>query len=105
MEKGPSTYAEYWTSPYNEVEHYKHAKEFGVGGYEYSRKAVNFAKNKERGTRAFRSYDGSEYRYKPSTNEFMIISKYGKIVTFYKPTNPKNFIDNKFFECGEYWLN
>ena len=22
MEKGPSTYAEYWTSPYNEVKHF-----------------------------------------------------------------------------------
>ena len=30
MEKGPSTYAEYWTSEYAEVEHYKrHGKQMG----------------------------------------------------------------------------
>lgn len=50
MEKGPSTYAEYWTSPYREVEHfYSHAREMGYFYIiEYSKTAIAFALKKRR---------------------------------------------------------
>ena len=106
MEKGPSTYAEYWTSPENEVKHFKHAKEFGFDKLtQYSQSAKKFAENNERGIKSFRAMNGSIYKYSSKTNEFMIISKDGKIVTYFKPTNPHSFIENKFDECGDYWIN
>ena len=45
MEIGPSTYAEYWTSPYEEVNHfYFHANEFGYTLItEYSKAVIEFA--------------------------------------------------------------
>ena len=43
--------------------------------------------------------------FSPKTGEFIIISKAGKIVAYFKPENPPNFIENKFDECGDYWLN
>ena len=42
MEKGPSEYADNWTSPENEVEHFKHAKEFNLNPYDYSESAKRF---------------------------------------------------------------
>ena len=49
MEKGPSTYAEYWTSPYAEVNHfYYHAYDMGYTYItEYSQAAINFANSKD----------------------------------------------------------
>ena len=85
MEKGPSTYAEYWTSSYNEVEHYKHAKEFGFDKItDYSEAAMKFAKSEEAGLKEFKRSDGSTCKYNSETKEFIAISKEGKIITYYK---------------------
>ena len=45
MEKGPSTYAEYWTSEYAEVNHfYAHGYDMGYTYItDYSQAAINFA--------------------------------------------------------------
>ena len=47
MEKGPSTFAQYWTSEISEVKHFKdHGKQMGFDKIvEYSRAAVEFVKN------------------------------------------------------------
>ena len=108
MEKGPSTFAEYWTNEYSEIYHFnEHGEEMG---YEndiegYSKAAKNFANNNKQGIKSFRARNGSTYKYDPKTNEFGIISKDGKIVTYFEPTNPNTFIYNKFNECGDYWIN
>lgn len=49
MEKGPSTFAEYWTSEYSEIYHFnKHGEKMGykddIQGY--TNAAKNFAKTK-----------------------------------------------------------
>ena len=48
MEKGPSTYAEYWTSTYAEVKHYiRHGRQMGFEKIEeYSKAAKEFASKK-----------------------------------------------------------
>ena len=85
MEKGPSTYAEYWTSPYNEVEHYKHAKEFGFDKItDYSEAAIKFGKSEDEHLKIFRRSDDSICKYNNETKEFIAISKEGKIITYYK---------------------
>lgn len=85
MEKGPSTYAEYWTSPYNEVEHYKHAKEFGFDKItEYSEAAMKFGKSEDKELKIFKRSDDSICKYNNTTKEFIAISKEGKIITYYK---------------------
>lgn len=84
MEKGPSEYAENWTSPENEVEHFKHAKEFNLKPYEYSESAKRFIENEDDDNLIFKTEDGTVYKYNESTKEFIIISKNGKIVTYYK---------------------
>lgn len=85
MEKGPSTYAEYWTSPYNEVEHYKHAKEFGFDKItDYSEAAMKFGKSEDETLKIFRRSDDSICKYNSITKEFIAISKEGKIITYYK---------------------
>ena len=84
MEKGPSTYAEYWTSSYNEVDHYKHAKEFGFDKITYySEAAMKFAKSEEAGLKEFKRSDGSTCKYNSETKEFIAISKEGKIIKLY----------------------
>ena len=52
MEKGPSTYAEYWTSPYNEIKHFNdHGWQMGFKNdfIGYSEAAKNLALSKENG--------------------------------------------------------
>lgn len=85
MEKGPSTFAEYWTSEYNEVEHYKHAKEFGFDKItDYSNAAMKFGKSKNDSLLIFRRSDDSICKYSGDTKEFIVISKEGEIITYYK---------------------
>lgn len=107
MEKGPSEYAEYWTSEEREVKHFNsHAKEFGYSKItQYSKAAKNFANSKERGIKSFKAYNGSIYKYNPNTNEFAIISKDGKIVTYFKPTDEAFYFERQFYEYGDYWLS
>ena len=87
MEKGPSTYAEYWTSPYAEVEHYtRHGKQMGFENniQRYSKAAKDFALKEGNSILSFTANENkfySTYKYDTKTNEFIIISKGGKIVT------------------------
>lgn len=104
MEKGPSEYAKYWTSPENEVEHFKHASQFDLNPYEYSKKAVEFLNDDDPSIQEFITKDGTRYRYKASTNEFMVISKNGKIITYYPPRTDGKYFDNKFLEYDGRWV-
>ena len=59
MEKGPSTSAEYWTSEYAEVKHFKHAKEFGLDKItDYSKAATKFGKSEDENLKIFRQGHG-----------------------------------------------
>lgn len=103
MEKGPSTFAEYWTSEFSEVEHFKHAKEFGFTKLEdYSKAAKNFANKRSGNIKIFKSRNGSIYKYDIETKEFIIISKDGKIVTYFK-TSYRYFI-KEYERKGSYWI-
>lgn len=106
MEKAPSEYAKYWTSPENEVKHFKHATQFGLKGYpyKYSKKAVDFFNDKDSNIRKFTTKDGTIYRYRESTNEFMMVSRDGKIITYYPPRADGEYFENLFLEYGYEWL-
>ena len=85
MEKGPSTFAEYWTSEYSEVIHFKHAKEFGFDKIiEYSNAALKFAKSEDGNLKIFKRIDDSICKYNEQTKEFIAVSKEGKIITYFK---------------------
>ncbi len=83
MEKGPSTYAEYWTSEYAEVDHFdRHGFLLGYDTItEYSLGARNFINSSN--LRKFRTPNGSVYMFNKKTYEFAIVSRFGKIVTYY----------------------
>lgn len=85
MEKGPSTYAEYWTSEYAEVDHFdRHGFLLGYDTItEYSLGARNFINSFSRNMRKFRIPNGSIYMFNKKTYEFAIVSRFGKIVTYY----------------------
>ncbi|MDD3323389.1 MAG: hypothetical protein PHS59_18285 [Paludibacter sp.] len=106
MEKGPSTWGEDWTSEFSEEEHFdRHGSEMGFETMEeYSNAARNFAKSKERGIKSFRSIDGSTQKFNSRTNEFMIISKIGKIVTFFEPERGINYFYEQFDKYGNYLI-
>ena len=105
MEKGPSTYAEYWTSPYAEVNHfYYHAYDMGytyITGY--SQAAINFANSKDDNNISFTAKNGSVYKFNKETNEFIIISRNGKIVTYFEPDRGIDYFYEQFDKHGDYW--
>ena len=108
MEKGPSTYAEYWISPYEEVNHfYYHADEFGYTLItQYSKAARDFALKEGDSVISFKANEKkfySTYKYDTETNEFMIISRSGKIVTYYLPDNGIDYFYGQFDKYGDYW--
>ena len=86
--KGPSIYAEYWTSPNSEADHYKrHASEFGYTKItEYSKAAIKFKDSDKRGLFKFRSKNNSVTMFNRKTGQFIVISENGKIITYYKAT-------------------
>lgn len=109
MEKAPSEYAKYWTSPYAEVNHfYFHAYDIGITRIvEYSSKAIDFLNRNGESVISFRTTSEkfySTYKYDTETNEFMIISRNGKIVTYYKPEDGIDYFYSKFDEYGNFWL-
>lgn len=85
MEKGPSTYAEYWTSEYAEVDHFdRHGFLLRYDTItEYSLGAKKFINSSSSNIRKFRAPNGSIYMFNKKTYEFAIVSKFGKIVTYY----------------------
>ncbi|MCL2176796.1 MAG: hypothetical protein FWB72_02460 [Firmicutes bacterium] len=107
MEKGPSSFGQYWTSDESEWRHFlEHGHEFNAKTVEeYTAKAVRFANSQGRNIRAFRAKDGSIYKYIPRTNEFMIISETGKIVTYFKPTRGQKYFEEQFIKYGVYWIS
>lgn len=106
MEKGPSTYAEYWTYEGSDVLHtIEHAKEFNLKDNDlekYRQAARNFIRHKEKGNMLFVKKNGSVYKYNPNTKEFAVISKNGKIITYFK-TSLRYFL-KEFTKGGAYWL-
>ena len=105
MEKGPSTYAEYWTSEYAEVNHF-YAHEYDMGYTyitDYSQAAINFANSEDEGNISFTAENGSTYKYNEDTNEFLIVSKDGKIVTYFEPDRGIEYFYEQFDKYGDYW--
>ena len=107
MEKGPSEYADNWTSPENEVEHFKHAKEFNLNPYDYSESAKRFKENEDEDNLIFKKEDGTTYKYNEKTKEFIIISKNGKIVTYFRTSlryflKLFNDLNGKWIQGGKY---
>lgn len=105
MEKGPSTYAEYWTSEYAEVNHfYAHGYDMGYTYItDYSQAAINFANAEDEGNISFTAENGSTYKYNEDTNEFLIVSKDGKIVTYFEPDRGIEYFYEQFDKYGDYW--
>lgn len=108
MEKGPSTYAEYWTSPYAEVNHfYFHAYDMGyINITEYSQAARAFALKEGDSIISFTANEKkfhSTYKYDIETNEFIIISRDGKIVTYYYPDDWIEYFYEQFDKYGDHW--
>ena len=106
MEKGPSTYAQYWTSEYNEIKHFRdHGKQMGFDKIvDYSRAAVEFAFSDSESLISFTTADGSIFQYDPKTNEFLILSRNGKIVTYYPPSKGLKYFNNQFEKYGIEWI-
>ena len=106
MEKGGSEYAEYWSYEGSDSVHAgEHAQEFGLNKdslEEYNQAAKNFVKTKEKGNMLFVKKNGSVYKYNPNTKQFAVITKDGKIVTYFK-TSLRYFL-NEFKKGGDYWL-
>ena len=107
MEKGPSTFAEYWAYEGSDAVHVgEHANEFGLDKtqlYTYRQAAKKFVITKIQGNMLFKKANGSIYKYNPSTKEFAIITKDGKIVTYYK-TSLRYFINEFRNKGGVEWL-
>ena len=109
MEKGPSTYAEYWTNPYAEVEHYKrHGKQMGFENniHGYSKAARKFALKEGDSVLSFTANEKkvhSTYKYDTETNEFIIVSRGGKIVTYFPPKNGIEYFYEQYEQWGDYW--
>ena len=105
MEKGPSTYAEYWTSEYAEVNHfYAHGYDMGYAYIaDYSQAAINFANSEDEENISFTAENGSIYKYNEDTNEFLIVSKDGRIVTYFEPDRDIEYFYEQFDKYGDYW--
>lgn len=112
MKKGPSQYAEYWTSEYNEGRHFgEHGKQMGYednfeGKGGYSKEAQEFAEETGDDILSFianESKNYATYKYKESTNQFMIISREGKIVTYFPPRDGIDYFNNQFDKYGDHW--
>lgn len=103
MEKGPSEFAEYWTSELNEIVHFKrHGKQMGYTKIrDYSKAAQNFIKGGN--NLSFTAKDGSQYYYNKDTNEFGIVSRNGGIVTYFPPSDGFEYFYNQFNLYGDYW--
>ena len=109
MEKGPSKYAKYWTSPYGELNHfYYHAYDMGITRIiDYSKKAIDFFNYQSDSIIEFKANSKkyySTYKYDVESNEFMIISRYGKIVTYYEPEEGIDYFYSQFDKYGDYWI-
>lgn len=86
MEKGPSEFAEYWTSEFSAIDHYdRHGELLGYENFsEYLKGAKDFIENTNlNNILRFKAPNGSVYKFNKRTNEFAIVSKSGKIVTYY----------------------
>ena len=101
MEKGPSTYAEYWTSEEAEVIHFKHAKGFGFNKIiDYTLAAKNFANSDDEDCFIFVGKFNATYKFNPKTGEFIVVSREGKIVTYYRSS--LRYFLSEFKKHGQY---
>ena len=109
MEKGPSIYAEYWTSEYNEGKHFgKHGERMGYenndeGKEAYSKAAQEFANSNSETLQSFTTNDGTTYQYDPATNEFGVISMDGEIITYFEPDRGLDYFLEQYDRYGGTW--
>lgn len=105
MEKGPSEYAKYWTSPFNELAHFiRHGKQMGYNRIsDYSKAAQEFAKSNNPNKLSFIGKDLSRYMYNQETNEFLIVNNEGQIVTYFPPRAGIEYFYGQFEKYGLYW--
>lgn len=106
MEKGPSTYAEYWTSEYNEVKHFeRHGWQMGFENdfLGYSQAARDLALSDDEEILSYERDDGCVCKFNRENRHFVVINKNGKIVTFYKIKENNFMKDYKKWEF--YWKN
>ena len=107
MEKGPSTYAEYWTSPFNEVEHFvRHGWQMWFDndfiGYSEAAKNLALSEDNEK-ILSYKRDDGCTCKFNRDNRHFVVINKEGKIVTFYK-IKERNFLKD-YEKWKFYWEN
>ncbi|MCL2061876.1 MAG: hypothetical protein FWH03_04540 [Firmicutes bacterium] len=104
MAKGSGTWGKEWTSKDSEDSHFDdHGKKMGYETEEeYSKAAQKFANSKERGIVQFRAKNGSVFRFNPKTKEFIIITKDGRIVTYYYTT--EKYFYEQFEDKGLYFF-
>ncbi len=105
MEKGPSEYAKYWTSTFNELAHFiRHGKQMGYNRIsDYSKAAHEFAKSNNPNKLSFIGRDLSRYMYNQETNEFMIVNGDGLIVTYFPPSRGIDYFYEQFEKYGFFW--
>ncbi|HPG92430.1 MAG TPA: hypothetical protein PK675_03370 [Clostridia bacterium] len=107
MEKGPSTWGDTWTSDLSEELHFnKHARKMGYNTKnEYTNAAKKLANAKGNSISSFRAKNGSTYIYDSNTNQFLIISKNGNIVTFFSLSGGEGYFDSQFNNYGDYLID
>ena len=78
-----------WISEESLLNHYnRHGRNTNTKTKEeYLAKAKNFVKSNSYGTLTKTDSRGSTYMYNPNTNEFVIVSKGGQIVTYFNPSS------------------
>ncbi|MCL2675214.1 MAG: hypothetical protein FWE84_01305 [Firmicutes bacterium] len=103
----PSLWGINWTSDNNFWDHFeRHGEEMGFDTPEqYSTAASQFANNSGKGIQEFKAKNGSVYKYDPKTNEFMIIDKNGKIVTYFEPDRGEQYFEDQFIDYGDYFIS
>lgn len=87
MEKGPSIYAEYWTSPANEIKHFiEHGKQMNFEKIQdFSRSAKELALSSESETILILPIDETRiWKFSTETRYLVSINRSGKIITFFK---------------------
>lgn len=107
MEKGPSTFAEYWTSRYNVIDHFeRHGWQMGFDDdfLGYCEAAKNLALSEDSETvLSYKRADGCICKFNRGNRYFVVINREGKIITFYK-IKEKDFM-KEFEKWMNYWEN
>lgn len=90
-----------WAKGFNKTtlqDHFeRHGAQVGATSVEeYAAKAVKFANNVDRkNCITMKAWNGTTYKYNKKTNEFAIITKKGIVITYYKPTEGKEYFNKQ----------